>query len=74
MEIRLTPELETKLSTMAAEQGRAAEALVEEAVKRMLAHDEWFRQEVDKGLAAAERGEFVDHVEIRGMIDRRYPG
>jgi predicted transcriptional regulator len=31
-------------------------------------------QEVEKGLAAADRGEFVDHEEIRKLIDRRYPG
>jgi predicted transcriptional regulator len=29
--------------------------------------------EVDQGLAAADRGEFVEHDDIRNMIDRRYP-
>lgn len=59
---------------MAFEQGRESEALVVEAVKRMLNHDEWFLREVEKGLAAADRGEFVEHDEIRRLIDHRYPG
>lgn len=37
-------------------------------------YDEWFSAEVENGLAAAERGEFIDHADIRQMIDRRYPG
>jgi predicted transcriptional regulator len=32
-----------------------------------------FVLEVDKGLAAADRGEFVEHDDIRKMIDSRYP-
>jgi predicted transcriptional regulator len=59
---------------MAAQQGRAAEALVEEAVERLVDSEEWFLQEVDNGLAAADRGEFIDHGDIRNMIDSRYPG
>jgi len=58
---------------MAAAQGRAAETLVQEAVERLLNYDDWFLREVEKGLAAADRGEFVEHDEIRKMIDSRYP-
>jgi predicted transcriptional regulator len=42
--------------------------------KRLVNYDEWFLREVDKGLAAADRGEFVDHSDVRKMIDERYPG
>ena len=58
---------------MAAAQGRASEALVQEAVERLLDYDEWFLREVEKGLSAADRGEFVEHSDIRKMIDSRYP-
>jgi predicted transcriptional regulator len=58
---------------MAAAQGRAAETLVQEAVERLLNYDDWFLREVEKGLAAADRGEFVEHDDIRKMIDSRYP-
>ena len=74
MEVRLKPELEEKLSRLASEQGRDRESLVVEAVERMVDYDAWFVQEVEKGLAAADRGKFVEHEEIRKLIDRRYPG
>jgi predicted transcriptional regulator len=74
MEVRLKPDLEAKLSRLANEQGRDRESLVVEAVERMVDYDEWFVREVEKGLAAADRGEFLEHEEIRKLIDRRYPG
>lgn len=73
MEVQLTPDQQTKLSRMAAAQGRAAESLVQEAVERLLSYEEWFSREVGKGLAAADRGEFVDHAEVLRMIKNRYP-
>jgi predicted transcriptional regulator len=74
MDVPLNPDLQAKLTRLAAEQGRASESLVVEAVERMVNYEEWFLREVNKGLAAAERGEFVDHADVRKMIDERYPG
>jgi len=73
MEVRLNPDLEGKLTRLATQQGRDTESLVVEAVERMVNYDEWFIREVEKGLAA-DRGEFIDHEDIRKLIDRRYPG
>jgi predicted transcriptional regulator len=74
MEVRLKPDLEAKLSRLASEQGRDRESIVVEAVERLINYDEWFLQEVEKGLAAADQGKFVEDEEIRKTIDRRYPG
>lgn len=74
MNVPLNPDLQAKLLRLAAKQGRDSEGLVVEAVERMVNYEEWFLREVDKGLAAAERGEFVDHSEVRKLIDDRYPG
>ncbi len=74
MEVHLSPDLEAKLSRIAAEQGRATEALVQEAVERFVDYDEWFLQQVEIGEAAADRGEFIEHKDVREVIDRRYPG
>ena len=74
MEVHFRPEKEAKLSRMAAAQGRPTETLVQEAVERLLNYDDWFLREVDQGLAAADRGEFVEHGDVRKMIDSRYPG
>lgn len=74
MEVDFTPDLQAKLSRLAAEQGRDTKALVQEAVERFVSYDEWFVREVEKGLAAADRGEFVEHEKIGKLIDSRYPG
>ncbi|HZW91635.1 MAG TPA: hypothetical protein VFF64_01570 [Candidatus Eremiobacteraceae bacterium] len=74
MDVPLNPELQAKLRRLAEQQGRASTALIVEAVERMVNYDEWFLREVDKGLAAADRGELVDHSDVRKMIDKRYPG
>jgi predicted transcriptional regulator len=73
MEVHFTSELEAKLTRIAAEQGRKTEALVQEAVERFVNFDEWFMREVEKGLEAADRGEFVEHEEIGKFIESRYP-
>ena len=46
---------------------------MQEALEHFLNYDEWFWLEVDKGFAAADRGEFVEHGDIRKIIDSRYP-
>jgi predicted transcriptional regulator len=74
MDVPLNPELQAKLSRLAEQQGRASAALIIEAVERMVNYDEWFLREVDEGLAAADRGKFVGHSDVRKMIDERYPG
>jgi predicted transcriptional regulator len=73
MEVQFTPDQQAKLSRMAEAQSRAAEAVVQEAVERLLGYEEWFSREVEKGLDAADRGEFVEHADIRRMIESRYP-
>jgi predicted transcriptional regulator len=44
-----------------------------EAVERLVNYDEWLVHEVEKGLAAADRGELIDHADVRKLIDGRYP-
>jgi len=74
MEIPLAPDLQAKLSRLAAQKGQATEALVVEAMERMVNYDAWFLAEVENGLAAAERGELVEHAEVAKLINDRYPG
>lgn len=74
MELDFNPALEARLARLAAEQGRDVKALVREAVEHFVNYDEWFIREVEKGLAAADRGEFIEHEEIGKLVDRRYPG
>lgn len=74
MDIQLNPDLEAKLLRLAAERGSDTQALVQEAIERFVDYDEWFLREVEKGLAAADRGEFTEHEDIGNLINRRFPG
>jgi len=74
MEVNIGPDLQAKLSRLATERGRDAQALVREAIEKLVDYDEWFLREVEKGQAAADRGELVDHEDVGKLIDRRYPG
>ena len=74
MEVKLTPDLQAKLSRLAAERGRDTQALVQEAIQRFVDYDQWFLRDLEKGLAEADRGELIEHEDIGKVIDSRYPG
>ncbi len=73
MEVHLRPDLEAKVARIAAEQGRDAGAIIQDAVERLVSYDEWFLREVEKGLAAADRGEWIEHQEIGKLVNSRSP-
>ena len=70
MEIVFTPDVEIKINRIAAQQGRPVVQVVEEIVAGHVDHDEWFRQEVQKGLDSLDRGDFVSHEEVGQRIER----
>jgi predicted transcriptional regulator len=70
MEISFAPELEAKLNRIASQTGKGADQIVQELVASHLDHDEWFRQEVGKGLASLDRGKSISHEEVRRQMER----
>ena len=72
MEVPLKPELEAKLARIAAQNGRASEQVIEELVEKFVDHDQWFKQEVEKGLAELDRGEFIEHDEVVARIEKMF--
>jgi predicted transcriptional regulator len=72
MEVHFTPEQEAELSKMAGKIGTDAEHLVKDAALRLLQEEARFIEAVEKGLAAAERGEFVDEEEMTARVDRMF--
>ena len=70
MEISLAPEVEARLARIAAEAGKAADQVVRELVVDYVDHDEWFKGEVQKGLASLDDGKFVSHEEVGRQIER----
>jgi predicted transcriptional regulator len=71
MEINFSPELEARLDRIATQQGRDAQALVREAVERLLDYDEWFSREVEKGLEQIYSGEMLEHDEVGKRLEER---
>lgn len=72
VEVRLSPEKEAQLKSVASRTGRPAAQLVEEAVDRMLEYDARFIEAVEVGRAAAHRGDLVEHDEVVSRIERTF--
>ncbi len=70
MEVKLSPELQAKLDTIAAQQGRDSASLVREAVERLVGYDEWFIHQVVEGLAQIDRGELLEHDEVAARMEK----
>ena len=70
MEISLAPEIEARLARIAAEAGKAADQVVQELVADYVDHDEWFKGEVQKGLASLDDCKFVSHEQVGRQIER----
>jgi predicted transcriptional regulator len=70
MEVHLDPDLQAKLTRIAAARGSDAELLAREAIERFVDYDEWFIREVEKGVAAADRGELLTHEEVGTRLEK----
>jgi len=71
MEVHLNPDLQARLTQLAAQQGRDTEALAREAIERLVDYDEWFIREVEKGLTQIEQGKMLTHEEVGVRMERR---
>jgi predicted transcriptional regulator len=60
MNLQVPPELEAKLTRLAAETGRTADQVALDLLASSVDHDEWFRAEVEKGRAAAREGRLIE--------------
>ena len=74
MNLQVPPELEAKLTRLAAETGRTVDQVALDLLASSIDHDEWFRAEVEKGRASASEGRLVEHDEVVSRMDRRYRG
>jgi predicted transcriptional regulator len=72
MEVNLTPELQRQLAELAAERGRNADALAQEAISRYLAEEARFVEAVKLGEAALDRGEYLTHEQVGKRLDRLF--
>jgi len=71
-EVHFTPEQETKVSQIATQAGTVPEQLVTNVVSRYLDEQARFLAAVERGLAAANRGEFVEEEEIDARLEAMF--
>jgi predicted transcriptional regulator len=74
MEVHFTPEQETELAQMAIKAGTAPERLVTTVIARYLNQEARFLAAVEKGIAAAERGEFIEEEEMDARLEAMFKG
>ena len=70
MEVHFTPEQEAQLSRIADRNGTDTEHLVKDAALRLLEEETHFRTGVRRGIAQADRGELVNHDDVKLRIER----
>ena len=69
MNLHVPPELEAKLDRLAAATGRRPDQLALDLLATSVDHDDWFREEVEKGRESARAGRLLDHDEV-GIPDQ----
>jgi len=72
MEVHFTPEQEAQLAQMATKTGTDVEHLVKSAALRLLGEEARFLAAVERGIASAERGEFIEEEEMDARIERLF--
>ena len=70
MEVHLPQQQEAQLCDLAAQTGRGTDELVQEAIARLLAYNEWFGQQVQIGIDQIARGEFIEEAEMDARVER----
>lgn len=72
MEVLLTMEQQVRLQQLATEAGTDPARVVAGFVSRYLDEDALFLAAVDRGLAAAARGEFIEEDEMDARIEAMF--
>jgi predicted transcriptional regulator len=64
MNIRLNDAQEAKIAELASTQGRAVEDVVRDLVNDGLRTEEYYRAKLERSVAQADRGDFIDETEM----------
>lgn len=72
MELHLTPEQQARLAQIASKNGTAPESLVTTVVTRYLDGEARFLAAVEKGIAAAESGQFIEEKEMDARLEAMF--
>ena len=72
MNVHFTPEQEARLAEIATHAGTVPERLVTNVVARYLDEEAGFLAAVERGIAAAERGEFIEEEEMDARLEAMF--
>jgi len=72
MELYFTPEQQARIDQIATKAGTAPERLVTNVVTRYLDEEARFLAAVEKGIAAPERGEFIEEEEMDARLEAMF--
>jgi predicted transcriptional regulator len=72
MEVHLTPDQQAQLAQIAAKAGTVPERLATNVVTRYLDEEVRFLAAVERGIAAAERGEFIEEEEMDARLEAMF--
>jgi len=69
--VRLDDDTLTRVGQMAKAMDRPRAWLMAEAIKQYVAREQWFIQQVEKGIEAADDGRLVDHADIKAKWEAK---
>jgi predicted transcriptional regulator len=72
MEVDFTPEQQAQLAAIATKAGTAPERLAANVVARYLDEEARFLAAVEKGIEAAQRGEFIEEEEMDARLEAMF--
>ena len=68
--LRLDPKLKKQLDRLSKTMSRSRSFVAAEAIREFVALNEWQIEEIKKGLAEADRGEFATEKEVDQVVRR----
>jgi predicted transcriptional regulator len=68
VQLHVPPELAAKLNRLAAETGRKADRVALDLLTSSVDHEEWFRNEVQRGRASARDGRLIDQDVVAARV------
>lgn len=69
--VRLDDETLERVGKMAEAMDRPRAWLMAHAIKQFVEREDWFIREVEKGVSAADKGQLVDHVELKAKWEAK---
>ena len=72
MEVQFTPEQQAQLAKIASQSNTAPERVVSNMVARYLDEEARFLAAIEKGIAAADRGDFIEEEEMDARLEAMF--